>query len=155
MCILNIHLRKFLLAPGILEFKYWVSRGESAYQIQTTNVQHKMEAIRGERQSSGVWKMTFSKEADIQIIIVVKFLIFQKTAWSLWHICVECKYVYFLITFCVKSDLRKCSSGVWPGFPLQNQHIWNIRLEMRWRIQSVIPTLQFSKGKWNDSLKQF
>jgi hypothetical protein len=38
-----------------------------------TNIQHKMKAIRAVGQSNGVAKMTFSKEADIQIISVVKF----------------------------------------------------------------------------------
>jgi hypothetical protein len=41
--------------------------------MQTTHIQNKMKGISGERQSNGVPKMTFSKEADIQIIIVVKF----------------------------------------------------------------------------------
>jgi hypothetical protein len=64
---------------------------------------------------------------------------------EVYDICVESKYVCFLIIFCVKSDLAKCSSAFGRVFPLHNQYIWNIRLEMSWRIQSVSVTLQFFK----------
>jgi hypothetical protein len=67
-----MNLRKFLHAPDFPGLKCWVSRGEFAYEIQTTNIQHKMKAIRGEFQSNGVPKLTFFKEADIKIFVIVK-----------------------------------------------------------------------------------
>jgi hypothetical protein len=76
ICILNIAhtCTKFYLLPIFLGgFKYCLSRWESAYQIQTKNIQNKIKEISGELDSNGVSKLTFSEKANNKIIIVLKF----------------------------------------------------------------------------------